>query len=262
MLAWRAMFCRRLHPDQQSERPAPMQPLAHSSNLQLLTLQVNTLFLIDPQQRLLAINEPGQPAAPRFFLGRSAGGNLWRFRSDLPAEMIAQLDQLCQREPHSLHVAHPPGHEHDIRAELARHAPIQNEYRGPAYILPPLAVSSPQLVLLSRSHAPLVQETFPWLVDWLATPANGPVAAVVDQERAVSVCFCSRITPLAAEAGLETVPAYRGKGYAPRAVSGWAAAIQRSGRLALYSTSWDNHASQRVASKLGARLYGEDWSIT
>ncbi len=238
-----------------------MPPPAHSSNLQLLALQIDTLFLADPHQRLLAVNEPEQPTAPRFFLGRSSGGNLWRFRVDLPAEVVEQLGQLCQREPHRHPSAEPPEHYHDLQAALARHAPLQNEYRGPAYLLPPFSDVPPQLVLLSAQHAQLVEDSFPWLVAWLASPTNGPVAAVVEQGRAVSVCFCSRLTARAAEAGLETLPSHRGRGYAPQAVMGWAAAIQRSRRLALYSTSWQNHASQRVAKKVGAQLYAEDWSL-
>lgn len=235
--------------------------LAHYSNLQLLALQINTLFLVDAQQRLLAVNEPEQPRAPRFFLGRSSGGNLWRFRFDLPNQAIVELEQLCLHEPEPRTLAELPERYHDIRVALARYAPVHGEYRGPAYVLPAVSRLPSQLVLLSPLHAQLVQETFPWLVDWLASAANGPVAAVVEQERAVSVCFCSRITPQAAEAGLETVPSFRGRGYAPRAVRGWAAAIQRSGRLALYSTSWGNYASQRVAKKVGAQVYAEDWSI-
>jgi RimJ/RimL family protein N-acetyltransferase len=53
----------------------------------------------------------------------------------------------------------------------------------------------------------------------------------------------------------------QGRGYATAAVAGWAVAIRERELLPLYSTSWDNIASQRVARKLGMVLYGEDWSI-
>jgi RimJ/RimL family protein N-acetyltransferase len=62
----------------------------------------------------------------------------------------------------------------------------------------------------------------------------------------------------AAEAGVETLEAFRGRGLATAAVACWARAVQRSGRLALYSTSWDNAPSQAVARRLSARLYGEN----
>lgn len=234
---------------------------AHASKRDLLDLQITTLFLLDPERRLLAINEPGTPPAPRFFLGRSADGHRWRVRSDMPVEAAHRLDLLCQAEPQRSPLAGPPEQADAIRAVLAEDAPIVSEECGPAYWLPAISQVPPQVVLLSQAHTALVQASFPWLVDWLADAANGPVAAIIQQGSAVSVCFCSRITPHAAEAGIETLAAFRGQGAATAAATGWAAAVQRSRRVALYSTSWQNHASQAVAKKLGAVLYAEDWSI-
>jgi RimJ/RimL family protein N-acetyltransferase len=82
------------------------------------------------------------------------------------------------------------------------------------------------------------------------------------QDQAVAICFCARLNPQAAEAGVETVAAARGQGYASAAVAGWAAAMRQRGVIPLYSTSWANVASQGVARKLGMVCYGDDWSIT
>jgi RimJ/RimL family protein N-acetyltransferase len=90
----------------------------------------------------------------------------------------------------------------------------------------------------------------------------GPLVATVVQDTAVSICFCARLNPQAAEAGVETTEAARGYGYASAAVAGWAAAMRQHGVIPLYSTSWANVASQGVARKLGMVCYGEDWSIT
>jgi RimJ/RimL family protein N-acetyltransferase len=231
------------------------------SDLQLLEIQINTLFLVDPEGRLHSINEPGTPPAPRFFMGRTSNDNLWRVRYDLPAEVVDQLNQLCRSEPHHSLLTSQPEHYQAIRAVLANHAPIVGEYRGPAYWLPTASQVPPHVMLLSEARVYLVRDTFPWLIPWLANPSNGPVTAVIEQGKAVSVCFCSRITQQAAEAGVNTLEAFRGKGYATAAVAGWAAAIQQSQRIALYSTSWENQASQSVAKKIRAVLYGEDWSI-
>ncbi len=61
---------------------------------------------------------------------------------------------------------------------------------------------------------------------------------------------------------METAEGYRGRGYAQAATAIWAEALRREGRLPLYSTSWDNLASQRVAAGLGALQYGVDFSLT
>lgn len=232
------------------------------TDLQFLALQIDTLFLVDRAGRLQSLNEPGAPPAPRFFLGRTSRGCLWRARADLPADLLRRLTPLCRAAPRRSLPTRQSAQDQAIRAALAAHAPMTDEYRGPAYWLPQVTHVPPDVLLLSAEHAQLVHDTFPWLVSWLADPANGPVAAVVEHGRAVSVCFCSRLTRQAAEAGVHTLEACRGNGYATAAVAGWAAAMQQSQRIALYSTSWENQASQGVAKKLGAVRYGEDWSIT
>jgi predicted GNAT family acetyltransferase len=77
----------------------------------------------------------------------------------------------------------------------------------------------------------------------------------------VSVCHCARRSDVAAEAGVATAPACRGRGYAARVTAAWALAIRASGHVPLYSTSWMNAASLAVARKLGLVVYASDWSI-
>jgi RimJ/RimL family protein N-acetyltransferase len=113
-------------------------------------------------------------------------------------------------------------------------------------------------MLISEANQALLE---PWFMDWLPVDPEQIYAAVVEEQAAVTICFCSRLTDRAAEAGIETAAPFRRRGYAAAAAAGWAAEVRRRGRVALYSTSWDNLASQGVARKLGMRLYGEDWSI-
>jgi len=117
-------------------------------------------------------------------------------------------------------------------------------------------------VLITKGNAHLLQDEFPWMLQLILDDLDiGPITAVVFEGAAVSICHCARLSPSAAEAGVKTLPAMKGKGYATAAVAGWAAASRERGLLPLYSTSWDNIASQGVAQKLGMMLYGEDWSI-
>ena len=90
---------------------------------------------------------------------------------------------------------------------------------------------------------------------------GAPVMAVFMDGHPVSVCCCARRSPIAAEAGLETASAFRGRGYASRVTSAWALAIRESGRTPLYSTAWNNQSSLAVARKLGLKIYATNWSI-
>ena len=87
------------------------------------------------------------------------------------------------------------------------------------------------------------------------------MAALVEDGAAVSLGFSARLTTRVAEAGVNTVEAYRGRGYAPTVVTAWAHAIRATGRIPLYSTSWDNRASRAVARKLGLVQYAADLSV-
>jgi predicted GNAT family acetyltransferase len=106
-----------------------------------------------------------------------------------------------------------------------------------------------------------LQRHFPgWVAGEIEAGAS-PVMAVLVDGYAVSACACARRSMAAAEAGLETAPAFRGRGYAARVTSAWAAAVRATGRMPLYSTSWANALSLAVARKLELRIYATDWSI-
>lgn len=231
------------------------------SSLELMDLQINTLFQSDPDGRLRSVNEPGNPSPPRFFMGRTVEGNRWRFRYDLPVALVAKLEQLCRAEPISSDLTQPPQNDRAIKAELATQTPIASAYRGPAWWLPTTSPLPTAAILITDANVHLLQPHFPWMVPPTAYHKLGPVAAVVADGCAVAVCFCSRIPGQATEAGVETVEAYRGRGYASAAVALWANAVRDMGCLPLYSTDWENLASQAIARKLGAELYGEDWSL-
>jgi predicted GNAT family acetyltransferase len=88
-----------------------------------------------------------------------------------------------------------------------------------------------------------------------------PVFALVEAGAAVSICCSARSTERAAEAGIETLEQSRGRGYAAEVASMWADEIRDSGRIPLFSTSWRNRASLRVAGKLCLVQYGVDAHI-
>jgi hypothetical protein len=235
------------------------------SVLELIDLQASTLFISDVDGRIRYIREPGYQEselepAPRFFMGRTLKGNIWRFRYDLPADLVRTLEQLCRTEPISVTLAARPNNAAEIRAALNSHDPILKEDRGPAYWIPESVQTPANAVLVSEVNAQLLNKYFPWKLKSSLLTA-GPIAVAIADGNAVSICTCARLSRWAAEAGVETVKDFRGLGYASAAVATWAKAVQERGLTPLYSTSWENIASQRVALKLRMVHYGEDWSI-
>ncbi|WP_235610457.1 GNAT family N-acetyltransferase [Deinococcus aerius] len=239
------------------------------SDRELMELQTSALFVSDSAGRLRFIREPGYEEneldpAPRFFMGRTPEGNVWRFRHDLTADLVRELEDLCGAEPvlpGYTAAADEPRKAEAIREVLTSHAPITAEERGPAYQIPDGVPVPEHVVLISGKNAHLLEAHFPWKITSRAGFRFAPIAAAVEQGSAVSICFCARLTQDAAEAGVETTEAFRGRGHAGAAVAGWAAAMRSVGRLPLYSTQWGNLASQAVARKLGLARYGEDWWV-
>ena len=235
------------------------------SDIELAAIQADVLYVQDANGRLLRVNEPDADGpAPRFYLARTRVGNLWRTRYDQPASLVTALERLAADEPVVGDLGELPHHLAEYRELLGQHAPISKVYAGPSYYLPELAQGerhSPlQLVTITPENASLLQANFPYTLSHIAD--HQPVVVMVADGMAVAACSSARITAQGAEASVHTIETYRGHGYAAETVRGWAAALRATGRLPLYSTWWENSASQGVAKKLGAVQYGMWFSIT
>ena len=229
------------------------------SDLDLIRLQVETLFIHDQHGRIRANNEPGHPPAPQLFLGMTKEGTIWRFRHDLPDHAVRALEPLLESIPvisavHSGWI-NAPG----ICAALQSYCAISMIWNGPAYYFPTDLQSSADVVLITERNKELLQAGFASAQAQLE--AHQPCLAVVENGAAVAICFSARISAHAAEAGIETLASFRRRGYAARTVASWATAVRNLGRLPLYSTSWNNLASQSVAQKLKLIPYGIDLSF-
>jgi RimJ/RimL family protein N-acetyltransferase len=226
----------------------------------IMTLQATALFQLDAAGRILAINESDSAPAPRLFIGRTTEGLVWHYRHDLPDALVREIDTLLATEPPSADLRTPLRCDEPLRALLHAHAPITSIWSGPAWWCPEgIAAPRPVPTVQLADGAAMAKHYPGWARDF----ANSqPCIAVLDGDDAVAVCCSSRRSPDAAEAGADTLPDYRGRGYAASAVAAWAAAIRATGRLPLYSTAWDNVASQGVARTLGLVLYGADLSFS
>lgn len=228
------------------------------SDYELMQFHIQALYRHDDTSRMTAINEWRGGTAPRFFLGRTQAGNVWRFRHDVPRDICEALARVCQTEPPA--TTQQPAHVAAYQCILAKQAPIQTQWSGSAYWFPHEAVPTGQAVPISAERAHLLAGG---LSDWIPDiPHQQPFVAVLVEGQAVAVCASVRITAQAHEAGVETLAAYRRQGYATAAVSAWAHLVQKQGALALYSTSFNNAASQKTAARLGLSLYGVGFHIT
>lgn len=232
--------------------------------LATLDLQIAALFIHDANGRIQSSNEPlPNHRAPRFFFARTREGNRWRFRDDLPSAVVEQLEALAASEPAMTDIRRSMGNLERIRAVLTTHAPILGESHGPAYHFPVEIPHPSNVVMIDHTNLALLQEMEPDLERFERNLAvMGPCAVAIEDGRAVSMCFSSRWTAHAAEAGLDTLPHARRRGYAVAVVAAWANAVRQSGRMPLYSTSWENLPSQGVARRLDLILYAEDLSFS
>ncbi len=233
------------------------------TDVEIMNMHIRALYTHDATARLLFVNEPDTKTRPaaRLFLGRTRAGNVWRFRADVPDTLCAQLNALCADEPPlSGEFKKPPRHLERYLRLLEPHPPGRHGSNGLAYQFTTYDMPSTQVIAVTEETPEVLQGGFEKLIAEL--PAWQPFVALVKANRAVAVCRSARITSEAHEAGVETLPEFRGHGYAKDAVSEWARRVRNTGATPLYSTSWENVASQAVARKLELNCYGSTFAVT
>ena len=232
------------------------------SNMELMKIQVEVLFTQDENGCLQRINEPAGNAkpAPRFFFGNTNEGAICRFRHDLPDNIVTQLKEVAAAEPMLMNSRKIPRGHRQFEEILQSHAPIERGWVGPAYRFPEQITPPTNVVRLSRTNAGLLKGDFAEMVSELNS--SQPYLAIVEDSQAVSICRSVCLSSRAYEAGVDTLAGYRRRGYATSAVAAWAFAVRALNLIPLYSTSWDNVASQHVAQRLGLVQYGVDYHVT
>lgn len=216
-------------------------------------LQLATLYETDGTGRLTTTRDPAKQPAPAFVLIRSTTATAYGMRIGLPDALADELTVLARDEPPLRDLRELPKHVDRYRALGT------TESFGPAFEFPD-AVAAPRDIVVVEDELALNTNFRGWVPGEIAAGC-APVMAIVVDGHPVSICFCARRSDVAAEAGVDTAPSYRGRGYAGRVTSAWALAMRASGRTPLYSTSWTNTASFAVAQKLGLIAYASTWSI-
>ena len=227
-----------------------------------LRQHADVLFDMDRDGRLTRVNEPEPEPAPRLFLARGRDVALAWFREDVPGPVIEH----CQRRVSALtrwDGGQPDPTIYDpLREALAEGGPVGDATGGSAFRFPPLVpdVGAGDTLVIDESAAHLLDRFFPYTRTQLARRA--PVVVDVRDGAAVAACYCARRRPTACEAGVATAEPFQGQGLATAVVRAWRKAVDAAGMTPLYSTSWDNVPSLRLASKLGLIAYADTLALT
>ena len=229
-------------------------------------LHLLTCFVLNDAGRIISTREFQFNDGPLFTIVRSAVSRAWAVRADVSPDIASELDLLAQEEPPTQNLMAAPIHADRYISLLRNQFDLSqlrmskwSESDGPAFDFPELLVKPDDVVVINDER--LLEHNFRGWVPGEIDGGSGPLLAIIQDNEPVSICFCARRSEIAAEAGVETAPAYRGKGFAARVTVAWACAIRNSGRMPLYSTSWTNNASLGVARKLKLRAYASAWSL-
>ena len=168
--------------------------------------------------------------------------------------LAAELEAIARAEEFSSALLEPPYGATPYEAALAAVAPIEHVESGPAYWVAQDLVRKPNAIRITLENRELLQRyQSAWFEDVVHCQ---PFVGVVHEGVVVSVCASVRITDRLHEAGVDTHPDFRGRGFAPHAVAAWARAVREANRIPSFSTSWKNTASLAVATKMGLARYG------
>lgn len=239
---------------------------------ELMAIEVYTLWTTDARGRLVGSRESTPSPAPHVVIATFAAGRQMALGRDLPENVARALERAFAGAAPGTGSGEPPPAVADCREILKAWRGSGRLEFGPTYLVHPgVAFTSTVEVVTSadRDRHPSIAERNPDVASWaprewrqLVSGELGPWAMAVVAGRVVAICHASRLTERAAEAGVWTDPAFRGRGYAAAATAAWASVLAPSGRWLFYSTSSGNRSSQRVAARLGLREVGWLWKLS
>ncbi len=108
-------------------------------------LQLQTLFVLNRDGRIVSTREPGPSRVPVFSLVRSTANCAWAVRSDVPQDAARELDSLAREEPPPL----------DLRAAPVNASRYMSLARGriesgPAFTFPDFVAKPANVVLVEN----------------------------------------------------------------------------------------------------------------
>lgn len=223
------------------------------SDLELMENYVNVLFKHDTENRVTVVNEPPYDVATRIFIGGTNLGSVVRYSNKLDASLVGKLEQVIG--------TNPDAYLGEVINVLSIDSKLNNLWIGPAYVFSVVRDKAhTQAIQVTHENKELLKPYFPYTFEDFEH--KQPCFVIVEDDIPVSICCSARSTTKADEASIFTHEDYRGRGYGIDVTNVWATEVQKQGRIALYSTSWDNFASQSLAMRLELLRYGTDIHIS
>jgi hypothetical protein len=219
------------------------------SDIELMELHVEVLFRHDTEKRMTVVNEPPYELGPRIFVGITRAGSIVRVSNSLDEGIVEKIDKAIG--------TNPGAHLGEVIKVLSLDRLVNNLWIGPAYVFPEVMDRTyTKAIKVTHENKEILKSHFPYTYEDFEY--KQPCYVIVEDNIPVSICCSARQTSKADEASLFTHEEYRGRAYGIEVANAWAAEVQKQGRIALYSTSMDNFASQSVARKLQLVQYGTD----
>ena len=242
-------------------------------DLRLLEIDVATRFVISPAGRIECERAPDETPGPRTcFIGCKAG-NIVRVRHDVGEPTASRIHAFAARAPAWDDAEVLPSCAEEVTGLLSLESPVASVVPGIIFHLPN-GHSHPQALRIVHGDsaegevmlARLAKEGMPrplhdagfvgpehFWPPWCVAVKDGEIA---------SMAFAARMGEAGAEAGVYTLAPFRGLGLAAAVTASWSSMAALEGRSLFYSTQMSNHASRRVAARLGLRPIGASLSIT
>ncbi len=240
------------------------------TDLELLEIEIDTLWLKDDRGRLVKGGDAEARSAPHLVIGACRDGRIVAIGSEVPEELASDLRTVIASEAPQSDPALAPVSlvrcEHLLKASLGP-AEVSS---GPSYLIP-RSIAYTSFADIQRSDSEDIDALqgknpqLTWTTDeWrqLLDGDLGPWAVATIDGKVIAVGHCARLTERAAEAGVWTDPGFRGQGHAAAVTAAWASLLVPSGRRLFYSTSATNLSSQRVSALLYLRPIGWLWKLS
>ncbi len=197
-------------------------------------------------------------SAPHFYLLRTPQEAICRFHADLADDVALHLEAFSQRKR-----GRPAQWQSEYGDYLtvlaAPNIRVAAMRAGPLYIFPDDIAPSGTCTAINEGNSYLLHNGLDeWLPD---VPIGHPFFAAIEDDRAVAVCTTVVASQDAHEAGVETLAAYRGRGFAANVVAAWACAVRKLCAVPLYATTFDNISSQRVVQRLSLSPVASEFSV-